>query len=145
MALASGFQSIRIPLNNIPNTQPSGTWSGSTTQITTLDPGIYFVNWNVSYQVNGIGPITNTLAIVTLNAVYTGPNAVIAASSPLTGAMGLTGTEPMRQTVTNTIIVTQPNTPVYVFLQCTLTGLWGTTNVNEQYLNSLSFTKITSL
>lgn len=144
MASASGFQSIRIALNKIPNTQASGVWSGSSTKITQLDKGIYFCNWNVSYQVNGTGPITNSQTVVTSTQPYLS-SGIVLASSPLTGAMGLSGTEPMRQTVTNTFIILQDNTPIYVYLSCTLTGQWGTTNISEQYLNYISFTRISSL
>ena len=145
MSLASGFQIQRIPFNAIDNIQPSGVWAGSATELTTLDKGVYFANWNVSYQVNGAGPITNTQTVITMNDPYLS-GGIIAASTPLTGQMGLSGAQPMKQTVTNTFIVSQNNTPIYVYMNCVLTsGTWGTTNFNEQYLNFISFVKISSL
>ena len=59
--------------------------------------------------------------------------------------MGLTGTNAMRQTLSNTFVVTTDDTPFYLYLTCTTTGTWGTTNIQEQYMNIISFTKISSL
>jgi hypothetical protein len=145
MAIRSGFQSSRIMLNNIPNTQPSGLWSGNNTPITYLSPGVYFCNYNVSYLVNGTGPITNTQAYISLGASVSGGGQIVAAT-PQTGQLGLVGTNSMRQTISNSFVVTSPNTPMYVYLNCVLTGAtWGTTNASEVYLNIVSFTKISSL
>lgn len=145
MSVRNGFDSIRILLNAIPNTQASGVWVGNGTSITTLDPGIYFVNYNVSYTVNGVGPITNSQTVITTGNTFTSGLGQVIAATPLTGPMGLIGTASMRQTLSNTFIITAENTPIYVYLSCTLTGQWGTTNANEVSLNKISFTKISNL
>jgi hypothetical protein len=142
MSIKNGFQSIRVLLNNIPVTQPSGVWSGNGTQITTLDKGIYFCNWNISYNTTGL--ITNSQTAITLNNTFTSGLGQVVAITPLTGQMGLTGTSSMRQTLSNTFIVSANNTPVYVYLSCTTAGVWGTINAVEQALNTLTFTKISS-
>ena len=143
MAIRNGFQSTRVSLNNIPNTQASGVWAGNNIALTTLDPGVYFCNYNVSYDVTG-GPITNSQAIITLTASFAGGGQVVCAT-PLTGQMGLAGNNSMRQTLSNTFVVTAPNTPIFVYLNCICVGTWGTTNAAEQYMNIISFTKISSL
>jgi hypothetical protein len=145
MSTRNGFDSIRVLLNNIPNTQASGVWVGNANVITTLDPGIYFVNYNVSYTVNGAGPITNSQTIITTGNTFTSGLGQVVVSTPLTGQMGLLGTDSMRQTLSNTFVINAENTPIYVYLSCTLTGQWGTTNVNETELNTITFTKISSL
>lgn len=144
MAIRNGFQSIRVPLNNIPNTQASGVWSGSSNPVTLLDKGVYFLNYNVSYQAIN-GPITNSQTVITSNASFVSTLGQIIASTPLTGAMGVTGSSSMRQTLSNTFNITADNTPIYVYLSCTLTGTWGTINANEGALNTISFTRIGSL
>ena len=143
MSIRQGFDSIRVLLNAIPNTQASWVWNGNGTQITTLSKGVYFVNYNVSYQANA-GPITNSQTVITTGASFAGGGQIIS-STPITGALGLTGNSSMRQTLSNTFIVTTDNTPIFVYLSCTLTGTWGTTNVNEINMNVISFTKISSL
>ena len=144
MSIKSGFDSIRVLVNNIPNTQVSGVYVGNGNIITYLDAGIYFVNYNVSY-IPTVGPITNSQAIITSGLSFTGGGQVIC-STPLTGQMGLTGTNAMRQTLSNTFVVPNNNTPFYLYLTCTVTaGTWGTTNASEQYMNIISFTKISSL
>lgn len=144
MSIRNGFDSIRVLLNNIPNTQASGTWSGNATPITTLNKGIYFVNYNVSYQAIN-GPITNSQTVLTTGNTFVSGLGQIICGTPVTGAMGVTGASSMRQTMSNTFIVTVDATPVYAYLSCTLTGTWGTINANEGSLNVISFTKISSL
>jgi hypothetical protein len=145
MSVRNGFDSIRILLNAIPNTQVSGVWVGNNISVTTLDPGIYFVNYNVSYTVNGAGPITNSQTVITRGNTFTSGLGQVLVATPLTGQMGLLGNASMRQTLCNTCIITAENTPIYVYLSCTLTGQWGTTNANEVGLNTISFTKISNL
>jgi hypothetical protein len=144
MSIKNGFDSIRCLLNNIPNTQASGVWVGSGTQLTTLNKGVYFVNYNVSY-IPSTGAITNSQTVITTGLSFVGGGQIVA-STPVTGAMGVTGASAMRQTLSNTFIVTTDNTPIFVYLSCTVSaGTWGSTNVNEQSLNIVSFTKISSL
>ena len=145
MSIRNGFNSIRVVLNAIPNTQASGAWAGNANVITTLDPGIYFVNYNVSYTVNGAGPITNSQTVITTGNTFTSGLGQVVCSTPLTGQMGLLGTNSMRQTLSNTFVITAENTPIYVYLSCTLTGQWGTTNASESGLNTITFTKISNI
>lgn len=144
MSIATGFQTIRILLNNIPNTQPSGTWVGNATPITYLDRGVYFVNYNVSYECAGPGPITNSQTAICIDAPFIGAGKIIA-TTPITGPMGLSGTNSMRMTLSNTAVITTDNTPIYMYLSCTITGPWGTINPQDSNLNILSFTKLSSL
>lgn len=145
MSIKNGFDSIRILLNNIPDTQPSGVWSGNNTIRTYLNKGIYIVNYNVSYQCNGIGPITDSQTVITAGASYTNNGQIIVSNSP-TGQMGAVGNNPMRYTLSNTFIIYNDATPIYVYLSCTLTGAtWGTINNNEQQLNSITFTRVSAL
>jgi hypothetical protein len=133
-----------VILNNIPTTQVSGVYAGNGNIITYLDAGIYFVNYNVSFLPT-VGPITNSQAIITSGLSFTGGGQVVC-STPLTGQMGLVGTNAMRQTISNTFVVSNNATPFYVYLTCTVTaGTWGTFNPNEVYMNIISFTKISAL
>lgn len=144
MSVKNGFDSIRVILNNIPNTQVSGLYADNGNIITYLDAGIYFVNYNVSY-VPTVGPITNSQAIITSGLSYAAGGQVVC-STPFTGQMGLAGTNAMRQTISNTFVVSNNATPFYVSLNCIVTaGTWGTTNAQEQYMNIISFTKISAL
>lgn len=145
MSIRNGFDSTRVLLNNIPDTQPSGVWIGNSIPITSLNRGVYIVNYNIAYQCNGVGPITNSQTVITSNASYTNNGQIIVSNSP-TGQMGAVGNNPMRYTLSNTFIISTDNTPIYVYLSCTLTGAtWGTININEQQLNTIAFTKISSL
>jgi hypothetical protein len=143
MSVRNGFPTIRVSLNNIPNTQASGVWSGNGTQLTNLDKGVYIVTYNVSY-IPSVGPITNSQTVLTTGQSFTGGGQVISAT-PLTGALALTGVSAMRQTLTNTFIVSADNTPIFVYLSCTVSaGTWGTTSASEASLNIITFTKIAS-
>lgn len=144
MATRNGFQSTRILLNAIPNTQPSGTWSGNNTPITFLDKGVYFCNFNVAYACGGTGPITNSQTAICINAPFTS-GGIIVASTPITGQMGMSGANSLKQIVSNTFYITANNTPIYVYLSCTLTGPWGTTNPQDIGLNIVSFTQLSTL
>lgn len=144
MATRNGFSTIRILLNAIPNTQVSGAWSGNNTPITILDKGVYFVNFNVAYACGGTGPITNSQTAICLNNSFTNNGSIIA-STPITGQMGMSGANSMKQTLSNTFYVTQDNTPIYIYLSCTLTGPWGTVNIQDANLNIVSFTKLANL
>ena len=143
MSIAQGFPTTRILLNNIPLTQPSGVWSGNNTPITYLNRGTYLCNFNVSYIVNGTGPITNTQTYVSLYAPPGGSTSQVICASPQTGQMGLTGSNSMKQTISNTFQVVSDQVPVYVYLNCVLTGAtWGTLLVSEVNLNILTITQI---
>jgi len=145
MSVRSGFDSIRVLLNNIPNTQVSGVWSGNNNMQTYLNRGVYIVNYNVSYVCNGTGPTTNTQTVITSGASFTNNGQIIVGTSP-TGQMGSIGNNGQRYTLSNTFVITTDNTPIYVYLSCTLTGAtWGTVNANEVQMNIVSFTKISSL
>ena len=145
MSVRNGFDSIRVLLNNIPNTQPSGVWSGNNNIQTYLNKGIYIVNYNVSYGCNGTGPTTNTQTVITAGASFTKNGQIIVGTSP-TGQMGSLGANGQRYTLSNTFVISADATPVYVYLSCTLTGAtWGTVNIAEQSMNIVSFTKISSL
>ena len=144
MSIKNGFPTIRVSLNAIPNTQASGVWSQNGTQLTSLDKGVYIVNYNVSY-IPSVGPITNSQTVITSGLSYIGGGQVICAT-PLTGALALTGVSAMRQTLTNTFIVTADNTPIFVYLSCTVSaGFWGTLLASEQDLNIITFIKIGSV
>jgi hypothetical protein len=143
MSIAGGFPTIRVLLNNIAITQPSGVWSGNTTPVTYLNRGTYICNFNVSYIVSGTGPITNTQTQVSLYDTPGGATSQVICSSPQTGQMGLAGTNAMRQTISNTFQVTADQVPVYVYLNCVLTGAtWGTVYPSELNLSILTFTQI---
>jgi hypothetical protein len=143
MASKTGYKTIFIKLL-IPNTQPSGGWSGISTPITYLDKGTYFCNLNIQYVVgSGTGNISSTLTAVTSDLEWADVNCNIICSSPNTGAMGIALTQPMIQQISNTFTLTQNNVPIYLKLECNLTGTWGTT-VSNSTLNVLSFTKISA-
>lgn len=145
MSIKNGFDSVRVLLNNIQNTQPSGVWSGNNTIQTYLNKGIYIANYNVSYICNGTGPITNSQTVITAGSSFTNNGQIIVGTSPM-GQLGNLGNNNQRYTLSNTFIITTDNTPIYVYLSCTLTlATWGTVNVNEQAMNIISFTKISSL
>ena len=141
MSTRNGFPTIQIALNNIPNTQASGVWSGNNTQLTTLDSGVYLVTYTVAY-IPSVGPITNSQTVLTTGQSFGGGGQIIA-STPITGALALTGVSAMRQTLTNTFIVSTDNTPIFLYLSCTVTaGFWGTTLASEVALNTITFTQI---
>jgi hypothetical protein len=144
MAIRNGFQVTRILLNNIPNIQASGVWSGNNTPVTTLDKGVYFVNFNVAYACGGTGPITNSQTAICINSPFSGGGLIIA-STPITGQMGMSGANTMKQTLSNTFVVTADNTPIYVYLSVTLTGPWGTVNPQDANLNIITFTRLSNL
>lgn len=145
MSIRNGFDSTRVLLNNIPNTQASGVWVGNNTIQTYLSKGIYIVNYNVSYVCNGTGPTTNTQTVITSGASFTNNGQILVGTSP-TGQLGSLGNNGQRYTLSNTFIITTDNTPIYAYLSCTLTGAtWGTVNANEVQMNIISFTKISSL
>jgi hypothetical protein len=142
MASKTGYKNILLKLN-IPNTQPSGTWSGVNTPITYLDKGTYLCSLNVQYVVgSGTGNITQTFTNITTMFPWSDNNTNVICSSPLTGAMGIALTQPMVQNLANTFTVTSDNTPIYIQLQCNLTGTWGLTINNNSNLNVISFTKL---
>jgi hypothetical protein len=144
MSTKDGFQTIRVSLNNIPNTQASGVWSQNGTKLTSLDKGVYLVTYNISY-IPSVGPITNSQTVITSGLSFTGGGSVIAAT-PLTGALALTGLSAMRQTLTNVFIITANDTPIFLYLSCIVSaGFWGTTLASEAALNIMTFTKIGSV
>jgi hypothetical protein len=54
--------------------------------------------------------------------------------------MGSLGANGQRYTLSNTFIISNDATPIYVYLSCTLTGAtWGTVNPNEVQMNIISF------
>ena len=141
MASKTGYKNILLKLN-IPNTQPSGTWSGVGNPITYLDKGTYLCSLNVQYVVgSGTGNISQTLTAITTMLPWTDVNTNVICSSPNTGAMGTALTQSMVQNLANTFTVTVDNTPIYIYLQCTLTGTWDLTVTNSN-LNVISFTKL---
>lgn len=143
MASKTGYKTIFVKIT-LPNTQPSGKWSGNNTPITFLDKGTYFCNMNVEYAVgSGSGNITLTLTAITSDLNWDDVNSNVICSSPNTGAMGVALTQPMRQQLGNTFTLTQNNVPIYLHLECNLTGVWGTT-VSNSTLNIISFTKISA-
>lgn len=142
MASKTGYKNILLPLN-IPNTQPSGTWSGVNTPITYLDKGTYLCSLNIQYVVgSGSSNITQTLTAITTMLPWSNVNTNVICSSPNTGAMGSALTQPMIQNLANTFTVTADNTPIYIQLQCNLTGSWGLTIGVYSNLNVISFTKL---
>lgn len=144
MSTRNGFQTIRIALNNIPNTQPSGVWSGNGTQLTTIDSGVYLVTYTVAY-IPTTGPITNSQTVLTTGLSFTGGGQIIA-STPITGQLALTGVSAMRQTLSNVFTITADNTPIFLYLSCTVSaGTWGTVLATEAALNTITFTKIGSV
>ena len=143
MASRTGYQTIFLK-PNVPNTQPSGVWSGVATPITYLDRGTYLCNFNVSYIVgSGVGNITQTLTAVTADLQWTDVNCNIITSTPNTGALGSTLTQPLRQVISNIFTLENNNTPIFLYLECSLTGTWGLTTV-EPNLNVICFTKISN-
>lgn len=142
MASKTGYKNILLKLN-IPNTQPSGTWSGVNTPITYLDKGTYLCSLNVQYVVgSGSSNITQTLTAITTMLPWADVNTNVICSSPNTGAMGIALTQPMIQNLANTFTVTSDNTPIYLNAECTLTGTWGLTIGVYSNLNVISFTKL---
>jgi hypothetical protein len=63
--MRTGFKPHSVIAINIPNTQASGDWSGISTPITTLNSGVYYFTYNISYIPVGAGPISNTFTAIT--------------------------------------------------------------------------------
>jgi hypothetical protein len=128
-----------VNLNNIvPNTQPSGNWSGNGTQLTTLDTGLYLATLTVNFQIgSGVGNLSNCLCSIYTNAAS--PNRFLGMP---TSAFGCTGTVLPKQSMANIVYIPQDNTGIYLFLSCNLTGTWGLTDIVDPSLNQLVFIRI---
>lgn len=145
MSVKNGLQNIRIPVNSIPNTQPSGQWVGNNDVITILEKGVYICNYTVAYYPSIGGQITNTQTIITKDLPDIGGGHIIACS-PLTGDLGLGINEPLRQSLCNTFVITNDGTAIYLYLSCTVGGgTWGTTNPLGQNINIINFMRLSSL
>lgn len=143
MASKTGYNVIRVKLNNIPNTQPNGNWSGIGTPVTYLNRGVYFCDYNVGLQSAGGATIqTMTVAIASV-LPWTDVNSNIIVSSPNTGNMIVSATQPLLYSMCNVCTIDTDNTPIYVFITSSVNvGTWGTTIPNNPMVNIVSFTKI---
>ena len=139
MPTKTGFKTITIPFNNIPNTQVSGSYSS---QVGILNKGVYLINISGTFYVgSGVGNITQ--ASITLSEPYDLFNALtnFLVITPNYGPMGVLGTQSMDISARNIVTISTDNTPIYIRIICTLTGTWGTTNPNSQQ-NKILITKI---
>ena len=144
MALRTGFKPHSVVSINIPNTQPSGDWSGISTPITTLDSGVYYFTYNISYVPVGVGPISNTFTAITTVFPWIDANTNIVCSTPNTGQLGGINTDILYQSLSGTAIITTDNTPVYLKLYCAVTGTWGTILPTSNQLNRIIILKLSS-
>lgn len=144
MSVRNGLETIRIPVNSIPNTQISGQWFGNNDVITILNKGVYICNYTVAYYPSVGSQITNSQTFLTKDLPDIGGGHIISCS-PITGTLGLGVNEPMRQSLCNTFVITNDGTAIYLYLSCTLVGTWGTNNALGNNLNIITFTKLSSL
>jgi hypothetical protein len=144
MAIRNGFKPHSVVAINIPNTQISGDWSGISTPITTLDSGVYYFTYNISYVPIGVGPISTTLTAITTVLPWVDVNTNIVCSSPNTGHLGGGNEAIMYQSLSGTAIITTDNTPVYLKLYCAVTGTWGSILPTSNQLNRIVILKLSS-
>ena len=143
MASKTGYDTIRIKVNNIPNTQPNGNWSGNPNPVGYLNKGVYFCDFNVGLQSAG-GATTQTMTVaVTSTLEWADVNSNIIISSPNTGNRVVSATQPLLYTMCNVCIIDTDNTPIYLMITSNVNvGTWGTTIANNPMVNIISFTKI---
>jgi len=139
MPTKTGFKTITIPFNNIPNTQVSGDYSA---QVGTLNKGVYLIYITASLQVgSGVGNITYANISLSEPYDYINSSTNFLVFTPNYGTMGVVGTQAMDICGGNIVTISNDNTPLYIHIACTLTGIWGTTKPNSQQ-NKILITKI---
>lgn len=146
MSIKTNYTSIRMKVNNIPNTQPIGNWSGNATPVGYLNKGVYYCNFNVGLQSSGGATIQTMTVAITSVLQWSDANSNIIASSPNTGNMVVSATQPLLYSMCNVCVIDSDNTPIFLFITTSLDiGTWGTTIANNPMVNIISFTKIGNL
>jgi hypothetical protein len=139
MPIKTGFKTITIPFNNLPNTQVSGDYS---VQIGTINKGVYIIYITASLQVgSGVGNITYANISLSEPYDYINNSTNFLVFTPNYGTMGVVGTQAMDICSGNIVTISNDNTPLYIHIACTLTGTWGTTKPNSQQ-NKIRITRI---
>ena len=139
MSIKTGFKTITIPFNNLPNTQVSGDYS---TRIGVINKGVYIIYISASLQVgSGVGNIVQTNISISEPYDYTNALTNFLVMTSNSGSMGVVGTQSMDVCARNIVSITNDNTPLYIHIICNLTGTWGTTKPNSQQ-NKIIITKI---
>lgn len=143
MSAKTNYTSIRMKVNNIPNTQPNGNWSGNATPIGYLNRGVYFCNYNVALQSAGGATVQTMTVAVTSVLQWADVNSNIIVSSPNTGNIVVSATQPAFYNMCNVCIITTDNTPIFLMITSNVNvGTWGTTIPNNTTSNIITFTKI---
>jgi hypothetical protein len=144
MSSAAGLQIYRIPIQ--PVGQTVAQWSGSTTPITYLDIGTYYLTYN-SAVVSSDSSMSNMYGIITKDALFAQPGwDVICASAKLSALGTVLGTTPLGFSISNTFVIDTDNTPIYLDLSITKSGgsTWGIPAGNT-YNNNMNYIVIVKL
>lgn len=143
MSIAGGFQSTRINMGKISNTQINGNWIGNPNPITYLNRGTYFCNMNIALQSAGGATIQSMTVAVTSGLPWVDINSNIIISTPNTGNMVVSSTIPLYYNACNVCIINTDITPIYLMITSNVNvGTWGTTLPNSNQTNIITFTKI---
>lgn len=143
MSLKTSYNTIRINVNGIPNTQLNGDWSGNPNPVGYLNKGVYFCNLNIGLQSNGGATIQTMTVAVSSVLPWVDGNSNIIMSSPNTGNRVVSATQPLYYPMCNVCIIDTDNTPIYLMITSSVNvGTWGTTISGSQQANIISFTKI---
>lgn len=143
MASKTGYNTVRIKVNNIPNTQPNGNWSGNPNPVGYLNKGVYFCDFNVGLQSAGGSSVQTMTVAVTSTLAWVDVNSNIIVSSPNTGNVVVSATQPSYYNMCNVCIIDTDNTPIFLMITSNVNvGTWGTTIANNPMVNIISFTKI---
>lgn len=143
MASKTGYHIVRIKVNNIPNTQPNGNWSGNPNPVGYLNKGVYFCDFNVGLQSAGGATIQTMTVAVTSTLAWVDVNSNIIVSTPNTGNVVVSATQPSLYSMCNVCIIDTDNTPIFLMITSNVNvGTWGTTIANNPMVNIISFTKI---
>lgn len=141
MSVASGLDVIQIPIK--PSNQTTSLWTGSSptsSPITYLNKGTYNITYNCMIQAS-VGTLTNCFGIITKNALFAQPNYVELTASCKTGGLGAGGVGPLGFSIQNNIVITQDNTPIYLYLAVTISGgsTWGVPLGVTQYNSHMNY------
>jgi hypothetical protein len=125
MSIVSGLSNIKIPFV-IPNTNPNasgflnvtinGKVYNNTTVFTTLNRGVWWLNWSPRVNPVNNNQITQYQFALTINNPFGVAGNTILATSPLVGTIGQQPNQPVTWCLSNIFTITADNTPVYVYM-----------------------------
>lgn len=129
MSAASGLKLIRIPIK--PQNETTTLWSGNNSVLTTLSIGSYTFLYNYGLS-STVGTINSAEPIITMQAPYGSPGAIVLVSGVKSGLMG-GGVQ--IQSIMNNVFIPTNNTPIYLYLALEITAgtVWGIQLANAKY------------